>query len=74
MHVQLAKELISIPPPLQRSARFNDGKASPAGKFIVGTVHNQALQGQPGQLFELAGKPEGPLDLVQVRQAAPAVR
>ncbi len=64
--MQLGEELVSIPEPLMRSARFNDGKASPAGSFIVGTVHNQAEQGQPGQLFELAGGPSGPFDLVQV--------
>lgn len=65
--VQLGEEIVAIPEPLRRSARFNDGKASPAGSLIVGTVHNQATQGQPGQLFLLAGGPHGPFDLVQVR-------
>ena len=64
--MQLGEEVASIPEPLRRSARFNDGKASPAGAFILGTVHNQAEQGQPGQLFELAGGPSGPFDLIQV--------
>ena len=66
MDVQLGKEIVAIPEPLRRSARFNDGKASPVGSFVVGTVHNQASQGQPGQLFILAGGPSAPFDLVQV--------
>ncbi|KAK9816013.1 hypothetical protein WJX74_008749 [Apatococcus lobatus] len=67
---QLGEKIVAIPEPLRRSARFNDGKASPAGSFIVGTVHNQAIEGQPGQLFLLAGGPSGPLDLVQVLSEA----
>ncbi|KAK9863650.1 hypothetical protein WJX84_010425 [Apatococcus fuscideae] len=63
---KLGPQVAAIPEPLRRSARFNDGKASPAGSFIVGTVHNQASEGRPGQLFHLAGGPSGPFDLVQV--------
>ena len=33
--------------------RFNDGKASPGGVFIVGRMHMDWRNGQPGRLYRL---------------------
>lgn len=36
------------------SMRFNDGKGSPGGSLIVGRMHTNWRQGEPGRLYRCA--------------------
>ena len=36
------------------SMRFNDGKGSPGGAFIVGRMHSSWRNGEPGRLYRSA--------------------
>lgn len=36
--------------------RFNDGKASPGGAFIVGRMHMQFAEGVPGRLYRYSSQ------------------
>ncbi len=62
---KVGRKLVEVPEELRRPCRFNDGKASPVGTFIVGTMHDKWMEGQPAQMFRMAGKPMGPHTLEQ---------
>ena len=69
--LQVGQKLAEIPDELKRPCRFNDGKASPIGTFIVGTMHDKWVEGEPAQMFRLAGKPMGQHSLEQVLHPNP---
>lgn len=69
--MQVGQKLAEVPAELKRPCRFNDGKASPIGTFIVGTMHDKWVEGKPAQMFRLAGKPMGPYTLEQVLDLSP---
>ncbi|KAK9865886.1 hypothetical protein WJX84_010440 [Apatococcus fuscideae] len=63
---KVGEKLAEVPYELQRPCRFNDGKASPVGTLVVGTMHDKWVEGEPAQMFKLGGKPMGPHSLEQV--------